>query len=86
MSTLVNNQAERTAPSVLTVEKRPATQSQDRPKVGVMWKVAPMNKYIFPIALIVLDFGAAVVYALSRDFKMAVYWVAAAVLNICVTF
>lgn len=45
-----------------------------------------MNKYIFPIALIVLNFGAAVVYALSKDFKMAIYWRAAAVLNICVTF
>ena len=45
-----------------------------------------MTKYIFPTVLICLNFGAAVVYALSRDFKMAVYWLAAAVLNICVTF
>lgn len=45
-----------------------------------------MNKYIFPIVLIILDFGAAIVYAAGKDYKMAVYWIAAAVLNICVTF
>lgn len=45
-----------------------------------------MNKYIFPITLIVLDIGAAIVYAVGKDYKMAIYWIAAAVLNICVTF
>lgn len=45
-----------------------------------------MNKYIFPLCLIAMDFGAALVYAINKDFKMAVYWVSAAVLNICVTF
>lgn len=45
-----------------------------------------MIKYIFPIALIVLDVGAAIVYAFNKDFKMATYWIAAAVLNVCVTF
>lgn len=44
------------------------------------------TKYIFPLLLIVLDVGAAVVYALNKDYKMATYWIAAAVLNICVTF
>lgn len=43
-----------------------------------------MIKYIFPIALIVLDFGTAVVYAALRDWRMAVYWLAATVLNITV--
>ncbi len=43
-------------------------------------------KYIFPVTLISLDLCAAIVYALSGDFKMALYWVAAAVLNCCVTF
>lgn len=43
-------------------------------------------KYWFPSVLILLNLGAAVVYALCKDYKMAVYWVAAAVLNICVTF
>ena len=47
---------------------------------------AKMNKYIFPVSLIVLDIGAAIVYALNKDFKMMTYWVSAAVLNICVTF
>ena len=44
------------------------------------------TKYIFPLLLIVLDVGAAVVYTLNKDYKIATYWIAAAVLNICVTF
>ena len=44
------------------------------------------TKYIFPLLLIILDVGAAIVYAINKEFKMATYWVAAAVLNICVTF
>jgi len=43
-------------------------------------------KYLFPILLILLDLGAAIPYAMAGDFKKAIYWVAAAVLNICVTF
>lgn len=45
-----------------------------------------MSKYIFPLTLIGLDICAALVYAFNKDFKMAVYWIAAAVLNVCVTF
>ena len=45
-----------------------------------------MNKYIFPILLIILDVGAAVIYAACGDMKKAVYSIAAAVLNITVTF
>ena len=45
-----------------------------------------MTKYIFPITLIILDLGAALMYALNKDFKMTIYWIAAAILNICVTF
>ena len=45
-----------------------------------------MSKYIFPIALIVIDFCAAGVYLANGDIKKMVYWIAAAVLNICVTF
>ncbi len=45
-----------------------------------------MNKYIFPISLIVLDLGAALMYAVNKDFKMMTYWIAAAILNCCVTF
>lgn len=37
-----------------------------------------MTKYIFPVALIVLDFGAAIVYAAQKDIRMATYWFAAA--------
>lgn len=45
-----------------------------------------MNKYIFPSALILLDVFAAGVYLFGGDIKKAIYWLAAAVLNICVTF
>ena len=45
-----------------------------------------MNKYIFPMTLILLDLGASLMYALGGDIKKAIYWIAAAVLNICVTF
>ena len=45
-----------------------------------------MKTYIFPLILIVLQIGAGVVYATQHNIKMAVYWLAAAVLNITVTF
>ena len=45
-----------------------------------------MSKYIFPITLIFFDLGAALIYAINKDFKMMTYWIAAAILNICVTF
>lgn len=44
------------------------------------------KEYIFPSVLIALDLLAAVVYAVGKDYKKAVYWLAAAVLNITVTF
>jgi hypothetical protein len=45
-----------------------------------------MIKQVFPTLLIILNLGAAVVCAFSKDYKMAVYWLAAATLNFCVTF
>ena len=44
------------------------------------------TKYIFPILLIVLDFGAAVLYGIDGDLRKTIYWIAAAILNITVTF
>ena len=44
------------------------------------------TKYIFPLLLILLDIGAAIVYGAGGDWKMALYWIAAAVLNAAVTF
>lgn len=41
---------------------------------------------IFPIALIFLDLGAAIVYATSTDWRRSIYWLAAATLTACVTF
>lgn len=43
-------------------------------------------QYIFPVLLMLLDVGAAIVYATDGDWKKAIYWVAAAVLNTAVTF
>jgi len=45
-----------------------------------------MSKYILPVILIALQFGAGVMCAVNKDIKMCVYWLAAAVLNISVTF
>ena len=41
---------------------------------------------ILPIAMILLDVGAAAVCLWDRDYRRVVYWVAAAVLNVTVTF
>jgi hypothetical protein len=40
---------------------------------------------IFPVVLIVLDFAASIVYATQLDWRRSIYWLAAAVLTICVT-
>ncbi len=45
-----------------------------------------MNKYIFPVTLIILDLGAGLVYGFQGDYKKLIYWIAAAILNITVTF
>ena len=42
--------------------------------------------YIFPIVMIAMNIGAAVMCVIGKGYKKAVYWVAAAVLNACVTF
>ena len=41
---------------------------------------------ILPIAMILLDVGAATVCLWHKDYRRAVYWMAAAVLNATVTF
>ena len=41
---------------------------------------------IFPITLIVLDVGAAIVYACCDAWKHMTYWLAAATLTATVTF
>ncbi len=42
--------------------------------------------YIFPAVMIIMDIGASVMCVIGKDYKKAVYWVAAAVLNACVKF
>lgn len=41
---------------------------------------------ILPVAMILLDIGAAAVCLWHGDYRRAVYWIAAAVLNATVTF
>lgn len=41
---------------------------------------------LFPLILILLNIGAAIVYGVKGDARMTIYWVAAAVLNCAVTF
>jgi len=41
---------------------------------------------LFPCLLIVLDLGAALVYAGELNVRLAIYWAAAAVLTAAVTF
>ena len=43
-------------------------------------------EYWFPSALIALDACAALVYAVKFDFRMALYWFAAATLTACITY
>ena len=45
-----------------------------------------LKEKIFPLTLIILDACASVPYFAAGDFKKGIYWIAAAVLNICVTF
>lgn len=42
--------------------------------------------YFFPIAMIVMNIGAAIMCAVNKEYKKTVYWIAAAVLNAAVTF
>ena len=41
---------------------------------------------LFPALLVALDLGAAVVYGIEGDWRRAVYWTAAAVLTVVVTW
>ena len=41
---------------------------------------------IFPMILIVLDLAAAVMCVINKDYKKALYWIAASVLTVTVTF
>lgn len=44
------------------------------------------KEYIFPMLLIALNVGAAVMCFAQGDIKKSIYWIAAAILNVCVTF
>lgn len=42
--------------------------------------------HIFPVILIALDIGAAIMSGFAHDWRKVIYWTAAAVLNAAVTF
>lgn len=42
--------------------------------------------YFFPIVMIAMDVGAAIMCVVNKEYKKTVYWIAAAVLNAAVTF
>lgn len=44
------------------------------------------TEYIFPTVLIALDIASSVPYMLRGNFRMMIYWLAAATLTACVTF
>lgn len=44
------------------------------------------KEQILPLVLIVIQATAAIPYTVSGNWRMALYWTAAAVLNIAVTF
>ena len=41
---------------------------------------------LFPTLLIILDVAAGTIWACHGDLRKAIYWIAAAILTICVTF
>jgi hypothetical protein len=45
------------------------------------------KQQVFPLILIILDLAAAIVYGVvDMDIRKVIYWIAAAVLTITVTF
>ena len=50
------------------------------------FSVVGLIKVFFPACLIVLDLAAAIVYGWHGDLRRLVYWVAAAILTVSVTF
>lgn len=45
-----------------------------------------MNPKLFPTCLIIINLCSAVVWACHGDWRKAVYWLAAAVLNFVITY
>jgi multidrug efflux pump subunit AcrB len=41
---------------------------------------------IFPTLMIALSFAAAIVYAFDRNWRQTIYWTAAAIITITVTY
>lgn len=45
-----------------------------------------MNPRFFPILMIVLSLGAAIIYAYHKDWRRVMYWVSSATIIISITF
>lgn len=50
----------------------------------IIGRIKPQQ--VLPLILIFINIAAAVVCAIHKDYKKSVYWIAAAVLNVTVTF
>lgn len=73
--------------SVIPEGRQICPNCEERPqKTKTRKEKKKMSVYIFPAVLILLDVGAAIMCFIGKDYKKGVYWLAAAVLNICVTF
>ena len=44
------------------------------------------SEWLFPTVLIALDAAAAIPYAVKFNWRMMIYWLAAATLTACVTY
>ena len=44
------------------------------------------NEWIFPTLIIGLNLASAVTYFLGHNWRMGLYWIAAATLTACVTY
>jgi len=43
-------------------------------------------KYLFPVVIILLDLGASIAYLILKDYRHSIYWLAAEILTVTVTF
>ena len=67
----------------MVAAETPEPESAGKAEKGGCMKLDPR---IFPTILMVLDFIAAVPYMCKGDVKMTVYWIAAGVLTLAVTW
>ena len=63
-----------------------AFASKNDPVSSIVDAIGMAIGFTLAVILIALDVGASIMYLINKDFKMALYWLSAGVLNCCVTF